>query len=201
MPSSLRFALRSIGRTPGFSLLVVACLELGIGVNVAFLGVLDVLLRRPAAGVHDAASLYRVEPRRDTLPGQRVYVGVGLSRGDIERLAARRETFARVTGFASASELSLGTGQDARQVDGLVVDGAYFAVVGARPALGRLIGPADATRGAPLTAVVSERLWRAAFGADSAIVGRRLRVSGEEVTVVGVVGGDFSGIETEAVDM
>src|SRR5687768_15034613 len=125
----LRHALRSMVRTPGFSLLVVLCLALGIGVNVAFLGVVDVLMLRPPAGVRDPASLYRVEAARDPKPGQRIFLGMQLSRGDIARLAARREAFAQVTGFTTANDLSLGTGAGAREVDGAVVDGAYFGVV------------------------------------------------------------------------
>ena len=201
MSSTIRQALRSLVRTPAFTLLVVGCLGLGIGVNLAFVRVLDALMLRPPAGVRDATALWRVETRREMVEGQRIYYGLQLSRGDVERLAARRETFARVARYVQSSDLSLGSGPEAREVDGAIVDDEYFAVVGARAALGRLIGAADTAPDAPRTVVLGQRLWRAGFGSDSSVIGRRLRVNGEEVTVVGVVGDGFSGVDAGAVDL
>ena len=201
MLSTVRHATRALARAPGFALLVVGCLGLGIGVNVAFMGVLDVLLLRPPSGVRAPATLHRVETARDPAPGQRIFYGQQLSRGDVERLAANRTTFAEVTGYTTAGDLSLGAGREARQVDAAVVDGAFFRVVGARAAVGRLLGPADAQPGTPRLAVLGEPLWRAAFGGDSGIVGRRTVINGEEVTIVGVVGDDFTGVEAAAIEL
>jgi putative ABC transport system permease protein len=200
MSTSLRFALRSLVRTPGFTVLVVLCLALGIGVNVAFMGVLDLLLLRPPAGVRAPEALYRVETEPEMRIGQQVTFGIQLSRGDMQRLAARRETFGSVAAYVRARELSLGAGVAAREIDGLIVDGGYFPLMGVQPLLGRLLGPADARPDAPRTLVLSERLWRSAFGADSGIVGRRVRLNGAECEVVGVVSGRFSGVGVAAVE-
>ena len=202
MSHSLRFALRSLGRTPGFSLLVVACLALGIGVNVTFMTVLDVLLLRPPAGVREPDQLYRIEARPDTVKGQQIFFGIQLSRGDVDRMRAHPEVFAGVSAIvAHAQDLSLGSGRDAREVNGMFVDDAYFGLVGVRPRLGRLFAPRDVAADAPRTVVLSERLWRAAFGADSGIVGRRVRVNGGDFEVLGVVAAPFAGTGHEPVGM
>ena len=198
---SLRATLRSLARAPGFSALVVLCLALGIGLNVAFLGIVDLLLFRPPAGVREAATLYRVEAAPKPEPGQRVFIGVQLSRDDVDAIASRHAVFAALTTFAEGGDLSLGRGMEAREIDAALVAGNYFAVLGARPALGRLLGPADDAPGAAPVVVLSDALWRGSYGADRGILGRHVHIGGTDFEVVGVAERGFAGTTLSAPDL
>jgi predicted permease len=199
MLTDLTYALRQLARAPGFTLLVVLCLALGIGANVATFGAVDALLYRPPAGIPDPSSLRRLRVEQPPAPGQQVFFNLNLSAPDVEALAARRGTFASVAAFAGARTLVEGLGH-AAPTDVAVVGPDYFATLGVRPALGRLLGGAEAgLRSGAAVAVVAHGFWRRALGGDSAVVGRTLRVGGRPVTVVGVAAPDFAGTELQPV--
>ncbi len=197
MIPDLQYALRQLARAPGFTLLVVVCLALGIGVNVATFGAIDALLLRPPSGLHDVASLRRLRVEMPPAPGQQIFFDPGFSTRDVEALRARRETFASLASFSAGASFVEGAGI-AEKVEINVVGADYFAALGVRPALGRLIagGEAGVTSQAPV-AVASHAFWRRALGGDPAAVGRSLRVGGRVVTVIGVAPPGFGGTELQ----
>ncbi|HEY0780715.1 MAG TPA: ABC transporter permease, partial [Gemmatirosa sp.] len=199
MLADLRAAARALRRSPGFSLLVVLVLALGIGVNVATFGAVDALLFRPPAAVRDPGGVRRL---RVDMP--RATSGVsfnnGLSLPDLDAVAARRGAFT-ATGAYLTNFTVVGRGAGARKATVAIVVGDYFRALGVRPALGRLLTAADAAPAAPPMVVATYAFWRAALAGAPGLVGRTIVVAGHPVTLVGVAERDFAGVELQPADL
>jgi predicted permease len=197
MIADLQYAVRQLARAPGFTLLVVVCLALGIGANVATFGAVDALLYRPPAGVHDPATLRRLRIEMPKTPGQQIFFNLGFSTPDVGALRARRETFASIAAYSEGRSFVDGGGFTG-DADVTVVGPDYFGTLGVRPALGRLFAGAEASAGASAPVVVlGHAFWQRALGSDRSIVGRSLRVNGRPLTVVGVAAPGFGGTELQ----
>jgi len=198
VPKSLLLTLRSLSRRPGLVLTVVVCLGLGLGVNVAFFGVLDDLWWSGPPGVVDSASLQR-------LYGTRVYPGAGpVTSGAFSYPAFTDLADASEATVASytRSEVVLGRGQRGAKVWAELVSGTYFPMLGVRPSLGRTFAAEEAQPGSgPSPVVLSQHLWRERFGADPGIVGRTIAIGGASHLVIGVAPKDFSGVDQRPVDL
>jgi predicted permease len=177
----LRYAVRMLLRSPGFSFIAIATMALGIGATTAIYSVIDATLLHPLP-YPDPAELVRVE---DDLPGVGAQ-GVGISvpefrdleNSGIVQSAAITGTGANVNLTGSAQPLRLSFKQ---------VTPNYFTVLGVDAQLGRTFDPHDATPGYNLEVVLSDGLWRREFGADPHIVGKALRLDNDEYHVVGVM--------------
>lgn len=191
----LSSVLRSLRSRPGPSVAAVACLALGIGVNIALVGVIDTLTFRPPARVDDPESLVRVRLGMSTGPVARG-AGPAASYPSYARVAEERgDLFEGLAAYGGGSATRDG-GADARPISSTVVTANYFAVLGVRPHLGRFFDSADmtASRGAA-EVVLSYRYWRQSFGGDAAVAGRSLRINGVPLTVVGVAPEGFVGVD------
>ena len=178
---SARLALRRLRRAPGFAAIAVLCLAAGIGVAAFVFTLVDGLFLRPLPGVPAAERLVTVElDDGGSVPN---YRDLRASTGSLAGLAAFRDEL-----------LGVRSGTGVERVLGLAVSGDYFSVLGTRPALGRLLGPADVEPGAPPAAVVSHGMWRRVLGGDSAAIGAPVRINGQPFTVVGVAPPGFVGI-------
>lgn len=192
----LKIALRGLLRSPGVCLPAVATLAFGLGGAVLLGGVLDALLLRPPAGVREPGSLVRLDRTEvDVTPQARVSYPV------FADLAGRVPGLSGLAAF-TVFEGSLGRGTEARKARfGLVTPG-YFSVLGVSPFRGRAFSPEEEDPRRPArVALVSHALWKRAFGGDEALVGRRLAVEGEEMTVVGILPPGFAGLDLEPVEL
>jgi predicted permease len=177
----LRYAVRMLLRSPGFTFIAIATVALGIGATTAIYSVIDATLLHPLP-YPNPAELVRVV---DDLPGVGAQ-GVGISvpewrdleSSGIFQSAAITGTGADVNLTGSAQPLRLSFKQ---------VTPNYFAVLGVDAQLGRTFDPHDATPGYNLEVVISDGLWRREFGADPHIVGKVLRLDNDEYHVVGVM--------------
>ena len=176
----LRYAVRTLSRSPGFALVAIATMALGIGATTAIYSVIDATLLHPLSYPHPT-ELVRIH---DDLPG----VGakdVGMSIPELQDLQnSGIFQYASLYGFGSVN--LTGTAQPAR-IAFRPVTPAYFAVLGVTPQLGRTFDPHDSTPGFNLEVVISDGLWKRAFGADPHIVGKTLRLDNDEYRVVGVM--------------
>jgi putative ABC transport system permease protein len=195
MFSPLLIALRGLARRPGATAATVLTLALGMAATITFFGLMDWLLFRPVPGVRDAE---RVAQVRFTTDGSSMGFGalsisIAMSTPTFEELASSLTTV-RDVAAVTRSTVNLGADDDllAERAAGAMVSGAYFSALGVTPARGRLIGPADAARGAPPAAVISDHLWRERFGAGDT-VGRMLRVGGQPFTIIGIGAPGFRG--------
>ena len=200
----IRHAVRTVARTPGFTLAVVLILALGIGANTAVFSFIEALVLRPLP-VRDPEALVLVswtsEGRPEVgysggfafYPDGGGFTGVSLPFGAIDLVASEESVFAGAFGFSSFGETFLSLDIDGQVVltSGEYVSGGFFSGIGVQPAAGRLIDAMDDRAGAQPTAVISFRLWQRRFGGNPDAVGASVLVNGEPVTVVGVTPDDF----------
>src|SRR5512140_2692984 len=179
MLSDCRHGARVFRRHPGVLAVAVASLALGIGVATAVFAIGDARFVRPLA-VEDPGGLVEVFTLSES--GQRE----PLSYPELLDVASQVPSIAGVAGYDLR-------GASLRRGD-------YLKVLGVKPALGRVIGP-GIDRGLPAPAVViSDRLFRAAFGGDAALVGQTIELSERPYTLVGVLPPEFRGLERELVN-
>ena len=177
----LRYAIRMLVRSPGFSLIAISTMALGIGATTAIYSVIDATLMHPLP-FPNPSELVRIQ---DDLPGvgaQSVGISVpewrDLETSGIFHSAAIAGRGANVNLTGSAQPLRLSFKQ---------VTPNYFAVLGVDAQLGRTFDPHDATPGYNLEVVLSDGLWRREFGADPHILGKAVRLDNDVYHVVGVM--------------
>jgi predicted permease len=178
----LRFALRSLVRAKGLTITVVVTLALGIGANAAIFSVVRSVLLSPLVN-RDADRLIYI---RQTAPG----IGsenLTFSVPEITDLKSRVTTIAAFGDFSTVDFTFLGFGRDPRLVKAGVVNGAFFEVMGLRPALGRLLNAADDGPGAAGVAVLTHRFWTTTLQSDPTVIGKTIRLGPSAATVVGVL--------------
>ena len=184
----LRFAIRILLRKPMFTVLAVATLALGIGLNTAVFSAVDALLLRPLPGVtraNDLAQLYRTWP------------GVEYGSNSIPHWRDLRERSKDVFSDAaiwSFTRLSVSSGGRSDRVMGQIVSANFFSVLGVRAERGRVFVPSeDVGELAHPIAVLSHAAWQGRFGGVEDIVGKSVIVNGNSYTVIGVTPADFRG--------
>src|SRR6202790_3120082 len=180
----IRYAFRMLHRSPVFSLIAIATIALGVGATTAIYSVIDATLLHPLPSPHPS-ELVRLEAN---LPG----VGardIGISIPELRDLQ-NSGVFQYVSlSFFGTNNLT-GSAQPA-SIASKSVTPAYFAVLGVDAALGRTFDPHDATPGFNNEVVISDGLWKRAFGADPHILGKTLRVDNDPAHVVGVMPASF----------
>jgi len=183
LAADIRQGLRRLSREPGFTLVAALTLGLGIGANTAIFSLVHGVLLQPLP-YRDADRLVVLWNRSgdvadDTWTSAREVVEYRHAMTSLHPIAAYSDIF-----------VNLAEGEPER-VQAAFVTANLFDTLGTAPILGRTFGSAEDSPGAPLTVVLGYGLWQRQFGADPAIVGREIRVSGRTVTVLGVMPADF----------
>lgn len=183
--NDLRFALRQFRKSPGFTFVVVATLALGIGANAAIFTLVRGVLIKPLVNRDEDRLIYI----RQSAPG----IGTEnstWSMPEIADLKAGVKSFSQFGDFSTVPFTMIGLGEP-REVNGGVVNGSYFEVMGLRPVLGRLIGADDDGPKAAGVVVLTYRFWSNVFNKDQSVIGRTVNlggVGGDRVaTVIGVL--------------
>src|SRR6202167_3953160 len=180
----LRYAFRMLYRSPGFSLIAIATIALGVGASTAIYSVINATLLHPLPYPHPS-ELVRVEAN---LPGVGAH-DIGLSIPELRDLQ-NSGFFQYVSLCFHGSENVTGSAQPTH-IAGATVSPSYFAVLGVDAALGRTFDPHDATPGSNNEVVISDGLWKRAFGADPHILGKSLRLDNDLFHIVGVMPASF----------
>lgn len=182
----LRFALRQLRKSPGFTLTAALTLGLGIGANATVFTWLNWLIRNPLPGVESTGLIY---VRWKTPDGR----GSSTSWPNFLDIRDRTTTLSHfATGRMTA--FSLGEGANPERTFGMLVSANFFDTLGARPALGRTFRPEeDQNPGTHAAAVISDSLWRNRMGGAPDIIGRTIRLNTRPFTVVGVMPPGFQG--------
>lgn len=177
-----RQAWRRLLRRPGYALLSVAVLGVGLGVMLFLFTLVNSLILQPM-GFPQAVRLVAVgEPASHGIEGMDGAQYLALH-GKLRSMDAM--------GAYLRANLNLDSGHGAVHYDGGLLTASMMEVLGIKPLLGRGFEPADDTPGAPRVMLLGEPLWRHAFGADPHIVGRAVQVNAQWVTVVGVLPASF----------
>lgn len=177
----MRYAIRSLLKSPGFSFLVVLVLGLGIGANTAIFSVFRGVLLRPLPHADGATLVYLQHSARQS--------GMEDVKFSVPEIVDLRESMRTLTGFAEFSAMPftmLGSGRPV-QVQAGIVSGNYFDVMGLSAVLGRTFGAVDDGAGADPVMMLTHGYWQRAFGGDPAVIGRGFQMNGRAVTVVGVL--------------
>jgi putative ABC transport system permease protein len=174
----IRYALRSFLRAPGFTLVALLTLALGIGGTTAIFSIVDGVLLRPLpySDPGRIVRVNRIEPNgsRDSF-----------SPADYRDLKKDADSFSAIAGYRSDIVDMTGRGEPTRII-GMQTTGAFFDVFDAPPLLGRAYHEATDKPGAAV-AVISETIWRQQFGANPAVVGTQVRLNGASTEIIGVV--------------
>jgi predicted permease len=179
----IRYVLRTMRRSPGFTTVAVLSLALGIGANTALFSLLDALMLR-------ALPVARPDELVEVVAGQ----NVDFTNAIWEQLRDRQGVFEGALAWSS-TKFDLATGGEKQPVDGLYVSGDYFRTLGVQALRGRVLMPDDDRRGGPSVAVISHALWKRQYGADPQAVGRTIRLDGHPFTIVGITPPGFFGAD------
>ena len=187
----LRYAMRRIQRTPGFTAAAVATLALGLGINSAVWSLAYALFLKPLP-LDDSGRLVLVDQTLAWRPEQAAFP---LSYPDYVHYRDHAKTFDGLAAHYPTSPMQMAAGNNAFGVTGSVVTANYFSVLGLQPALGRFFSTdEDQVPGRNPVAVLSYDVWQHQFEGDGQILGRTLRVNGTAFTIVGVAPRGFHGI-------
>lgn len=184
----VRYAFRMFVKSPGFTVIIVLTLALGIGANTAIFSLIDALMLRwlPVRNPQELVQL--------TLqaPGARGPGGGSFSNAIVRALGEEREIFTSVAGF-SQFNFDVGAPGSVGRVPGAMVTGSYYETLGLNPVIGRLLTREDDEPGAPPVAVISYGYWERHMAQSGGAVGQTVRINGVPVTVVGVSPRGFVG--------
>jgi predicted permease len=190
----VRYAARMLRANPGFTLVALLSLAVGIGANTAIFQLIEAVRLRTLP-----------VPRPEELTEVRIAGGNGgwgISENENsqltfpiwEQIRGQQKAFSGVFAWGTTPFL-IGSGPDARLVAGLWMSGEAFPTLGLAPRVGRLFGPADDRRGCSPTVVLGDTFWRAQFGGDPSVIGRPLTILNRPVPIVGVTAPEFFGLE------
>jgi macrolide transport system ATP-binding/permease protein len=195
----LRFALRQLRKTPGFTATAVLTLALGIGANASIFTLVNAVMMKNLP-VTDPDTLVRVGDNNNccvnsgagedyALFSTEVYQRLRQNVPEFQELAAMQAGF----GFRPVIARRDGSAETARSVMGEFVSGNYFRTFGLQPHAGRLFVDDDDRPGAPMVAVMSYETWRRDYAADSSIVGSTFWINTKPVTIAGIAPAGFYG--------
>ena len=179
----LRYGVRTLAKKPGFTLVAMITLALGIGANTAIFSVINAVLLRslPFPEPDRLIVLAEKDRNRDRM---------GAAYPNYQDWQARAQSFEAMAGFRSVTFNLTGVDKSAR-LQGRTVNWNFFQVLGVQPELGRMFTEQDDRVGAAATAVISHGLWQERFGGDPSLIGKQVRLDGDLYTVLGVLPLDF----------
>ena len=184
LAQDLRYAFRQLAASPGFAFIAIATMALGVGATTAIYSVIGATLLHPLP-YPNPSELVRIEAN---LPGVGAH-DVGFSIPELRDL--QNSGIFQYASFCFFGSENVTGGAQPTHIAGATVSPSYFAVLGVDAALGRTFDPHDATPGSNLEVVISDGLWKRAFGADPHILGKSLRLDNDLFYVVGVMPASF----------
>ena len=181
----LRYALRTLRKSPGFTAVVLAALALGIGATTAIFTVVNSVLLEPLPFPDPG----RLVSLREITPQGRINPAVQTQ--NFLDWRSRNRSFERIAVLQGLPINLVVAGGEADQVNGLRVSADFFPLLGVQPLLGRWLTPQEDLPRAPVRVILSYGLWQRRFGGDPHILGRNLTVGGVNAEVIGIMPSDF----------
>ena len=180
-----RFAFRMLRKNPGFTAVAVLTLALGIGANTAIFSVVYAVLLKPLPYA-ESSQLFNVFEARP----QDGITGTGWSYANFAELRGQNRIFSEMAGSQKHQLTLTGRGEPS-VVNTSVVTPELFSLFGEKPLVGRMFFSEDGKPGAPPVVILSENLWRGAFGADPNIIGNSINLDKRSFTVIGIMRAAF----------
>jgi predicted permease len=185
----VRFALRTLGRDPGFTIIAVLILGLGIGANITVFSVVNTLLLRPLP-FRNPEELVRILTK-DPRGGES---SMTYSADAMEEAQRQNRSFQSVAGyfaFSGMDNLKLGGNGQPKPVTGLLVSENFFPTLGVEPSMGRLFTPEESLHNSRPVALLSYAFWKRQYGGNPGIVGQAIDLDKTPVTIIGVLPESF----------
>ena len=192
--NTLRYAVRTLRRSPGYAFIAILTLGLGIGANTAIFSVINAVVLRPLP----YAQPDRLVVLNHFYPSLKLMAGVSVP-GFLE-YEKQDQAFGSLTTFTGWGPTLTGHG-DASRLVAQRVAGEYFATYGVQPALGRALRAEESVAGSDHVVVLSDAFWRNTYGADPDIIGQRMLLNGESYDIVGVMPASFTSMLNRTVDL
>ena len=184
--TDVRFGVRMLGKSRGFSAIAVLTLALGIGANVAIFSMVNALLLHPYH-FRDLDALVRVWEDRGIDEG---YDARYVVPADATELSTHNEVLENLTTYEMRS-FSFGAGSEIQPVLGCRVTANFFDVLSVSPAAGRLFSPEEELPGSDQVAIVSDGFWKRRFAGDPRLLGGKISLNGRLYSIVGIMPKDF----------
>jgi predicted permease len=189
----LRYSIRTLAKSPGFTLVAVVSLALGIGANTTIFTLINSVFLNPLP-VENTSELVAVFTTDENNPGQFTNL-LQVSHPNYEDLRDQNEVFSGLAAYSFPMPLGMWNGSETEQIFTEMVTGNYFEVLGVRPALGRFFLPEeDQTPGGHPVVVMGYGLWSRSFANDPTVLGQVLTLNGQGFTVVGIAPEGFKGV-------
>ncbi|MDQ2825073.1 MAG: ABC transporter permease, partial [Verrucomicrobiota bacterium] len=186
--TDLRFALRMLIKSPGFSIVAFLAIALGLGVNTTIFGIVNTLLLRPLPVGH-SAQVVQVYTTDSHITGKQAN-----SYLNFEDYRKQNSVFSAMAGYTFAG-MGMTRGAETLNVGGLLVSGNYFDLLQVQPVLGRGFLPEeDSTPNGHPVAVLGNRFWKK-IGGDPGVIGSTITLNGHAFTVIGVAPASFNGVD------
>ncbi len=179
----VRYGSRMLGKNPGFAVVAILTLALGIGVNTAIFSLLDAILLRTLPVSHPESLVLLASYSRDSRVGDFGYE-------DYSRLRDGNQAFAGILAASSQARIDVATDADTEPALRKIVSANYFSVLGVQPALGRVFTKEDDDL--PVV-VISNGFWKRSFSGSPSVIGKQMDLDGAAFTVVGVAPPEFTG--------
>jgi len=177
----VRYGLRLLWKSPGFTIVAVLSLALGVGANTAIFSIVNAVLLRSLPFSHPDR-LVKIVANNRGVGAQ----DIGLSVPELDDLRTRAGVFDQVTA-TQGGPTNLTGGERPQHLELLEVSPNYFSMLGTLAHIGRVFGPGDEAPGFAEAAVISDSLWARGFGRDPGVLGRRLQLDNDPYTIVGVL--------------
>ena len=189
----LRYGIRTLAKSPGFTAVAVLTLALGIGANSAIFTWMKAIALDYLPGVDEPGRLVVLTGMNRDGTG----CCTGVSYPNYRDYNQRNQVFDGILGWEIANVSLRSDRRPAERIQGSIVTGNYFEVLGAKAALGRtFLAEEDETPGTHPVVVLSHRLWQRHFNADAVVVGRNVTINGQSFTIIGVMPERFAGAAT-----
>ncbi|HTS13380.1 MAG TPA: ABC transporter permease [Candidatus Limnocylindrales bacterium] len=179
----LRYAIRMLAKSPGFTLIAVLTLALAIGANTALFSVVNGVLLNPLPYPEPNQLVTIHESKPNFATGSISYPNFldwQRENHTLSAMAVSRPTSFSLTGLG-----------DAEQLQAQFVTSDFFPILGIKPVMGRIFAPTDDQRGAAPVALISAGFWKRKFGSAPDVVGKTLNLNGRGYTIVGIIPSDF----------
>lgn len=190
----VRYGLRQLRQSPGFTTVAVLSLALGIGANAAIFQLIDAIRLRglPVERPSELASLGR--PRKSFVQGSYSSRNVAFTYAQIEALSRYQQAFSDFMYFHD-TRLNMSRGGRPRYAEGLLVSDNFLRVLGLKPIVGRDLPPGSNRSCEDAGVLVSYAFWQSEFGGDMKVLGKAMTLEGQQLPVIGVMPPGFYGVE------
>jgi predicted permease len=186
-----RYAVRGLRAAPAFTAVVILSLALGIGANTAIFTLINVAMLKPLPVSHPEELVQLTTSGGEPSKGPSPF---SFSQAMWERIRDEQDVFAGVIAYGSTGSGDLSTGGESRPIPVGLVSGGFFATLGVRPVVGRMLVDADDQPGCAGVAVLTHAFWQREYSGDPGIVGTSVPINGRPFEIVGVADARFFGL-------